>query len=57
MTEQNYDVRLLQPQAGNRHAVFHTHARESLAFHYERHPADPERAMSWYSMWMISAMC
>ncbi|MGH8524383.1 MAG: toxin TcdB middle/C-terminal domain-containing protein, partial [Gammaproteobacteria bacterium] len=41
VTEQNFTIRLLQPQAGNRHAVFLTHARESLSYHYERNPADP----------------
>src|SRR5439155_3534012 len=37
----NYTVRLLQPQDGNRFAVFLTHARETLDYHYERNPADP----------------
>jgi hypothetical protein len=41
VTEQNYTIRTLQPKAGNRHAVFYTHAREALNYHYERNPADP----------------
>jgi RHS repeat-associated protein len=35
-TEQNYTVELLQPQRDNQHAVFFTHPRESIDFHYER---------------------
>lgn len=34
--EHNYTIELLQPQGGNRHAVFFTHEREMLNFHYER---------------------
>jgi RHS repeat-associated protein len=41
VTEQNFTVRVLQPQAGNRHGVFFSHAREALSIHYERNPADP----------------
>src|SRR5205814_9775146 len=41
VTEQNFTIRLLQPKAGNRHAVFLTHTRESINYHYERNPADP----------------
>lgn len=41
VTEQNFTIRKLQPRAGNRHAVFFTHARESISYHYERKPADP----------------
>jgi RHS repeat-associated protein len=44
VTEQNFAVALLQPQNGNPHAVFFPHARESLAYHYERNPADPRVA-------------
>jgi YD repeat-containing protein len=35
-TEQNYTVELLQPQGEDRYAVFFTHPRESIDFHYER---------------------
>jgi RHS repeat-associated protein len=35
-TEQNYTIELLQPRASQRHAIFFTHARESIDFHYER---------------------
>src|SRR5262249_23495441 len=41
VTEQNLTIRLLQRQGTNRHAVFFTHAREALNYHYERNPADP----------------
>ena len=34
--ETNYTLELLQPQAGNRHAVLFAHARESIDFQYER---------------------
>lgn len=41
VTEQNFTIVTLQPRAGTRHAVFFTHAREQVSFHYERNPADP----------------
>lgn len=41
VTEQNFTIRPLQPRGANRHAVFFTHAREALSYHYERNPADP----------------
>ena len=41
VTEHNYTVRLLQPPGPNRYAAFLTHSRETVAFHYERHPDDP----------------
>ena len=31
----------MQPRGGNRHAVFFTHPREAISYHYERNPADP----------------
>jgi RHS repeat-associated protein len=36
VSERNYTIRPLQPFGPNRHAVFLTHARESIEFHYER---------------------
>jgi len=36
VTEQNFTIAKLQPFGPNRHAVFLTHARESLDQHYER---------------------
>src|SRR5262249_1656140 len=39
-TEQNYTIEFLQPQRDNQHAVFFTHARESIDFHYERQLVD-----------------
>lgn len=41
VTEQNFSIRPLQPRDTNRHAVFFTHARESISYHYERNTADP----------------
>src|SRR5438094_10455151 len=41
VAEQNFTIQRLQVKADNRHAVFLTHARESLAYHYERVPDDP----------------
>jgi len=35
-SERNYTIRHLQPTGPNRHAVFFTHQRESIDFHYER---------------------
>jgi RHS repeat-associated protein len=44
VTEQNFTIRRIQPQGDNRHAVFFTHAGESLTYQYERNPADPRIA-------------
>lgn len=44
VTEQNFTIRLVQPHAGNRHAVFFTHAWEAISYHYERNPSDPRIA-------------
>jgi RHS repeat-associated protein len=41
VTEQNFTISPLQPRADNRHAVFFTHARETLSYHYERDPGNP----------------
>jgi RHS repeat-associated protein len=41
VVEQDFTIRLLQPNDGNRHAVFFTHPREAITYHYERNPADP----------------
>lgn len=41
VTEQNFTIRCLQPEAGNPHAVFFTHAREAISYHYERNLSDP----------------
>lgn len=41
VTEQNFSVRRVQPRGGQRHAVFFTHPRESLASHHERRADDP----------------
>jgi RHS repeat-associated protein len=39
--EQNFTIEVLQPRAINQHAVFFTHARESISYFYERSPQDP----------------
>ena len=41
VTEQNFAIVRVQAQAGNRHAVFYVHPRESISYRYERNPADP----------------
>ena len=41
VTEQNFTIQCLQPHDGNRHAVFFTHPREAISYHYERNPFDP----------------
>jgi RHS repeat-associated protein len=41
VVEQNYTVERLQPRGTSPHAVFFTHAREALEYHYERNPHDP----------------
>ena len=41
VTEQNFSIRVLQSQGTNRHAVFFTHGREAISFHYDRNPTDP----------------
>jgi len=35
-SERSYTIELLQPQGENKHAVFFTHSRETVDFHYER---------------------
>ncbi len=41
VTEQSLVIRAVQPRGFNRHAVYFSHAREAIKFHYERNPADP----------------
>jgi RHS repeat-associated protein len=41
VTEHNLSIRLLQRRGLNRYAVFLTHPRESISYHYERNPKDP----------------
>jgi RHS repeat-associated protein len=36
VSERNYTIKLLQPRGANRHAVFFSHARETIDFQYER---------------------
>ncbi|MGH9753406.1 MAG: SpvB/TcaC N-terminal domain-containing protein [Blastocatellia bacterium] len=39
--ERRYRVAPLQPRQDNHHAVYFSHALESLTYHYERNPLDP----------------
>jgi RHS repeat-associated protein len=41
VTEYNYQVRMVQPIAGNRYGVFSSCSSETLTLHYERAGADP----------------
>jgi len=41
VTEQAFNVCLLQPQGPNLHASFLAHPREAVSYRYERNPADP----------------
>src|SRR5437867_12571065 len=41
VAEQDFTIERLQPKGDNRHAVFFTHAREAITYHYERNPVDP----------------
>src|SRR5262249_45965563 len=40
VSEYSYTIELLQPRAANKYAVFFTHAREQIDFHYERRLVD-----------------
>ena len=41
VNEQNFNIQRLQAKAENLHAVFFSHARETINYHYERNSADP----------------
>ena len=41
VSERNYEIRLIQSLGINHHAVFFTHDRETIDYHYERNPKDP----------------
>jgi RHS repeat-associated protein len=41
ISERTYTIELLQSQGLNRYAVFFTHPRETMDYHYERNPKDP----------------
>jgi RHS repeat-associated protein len=40
-SEHSYTIELVQPAADNRNAVFFTHSREAISYHYERNVVDP----------------
>jgi RHS repeat-associated protein len=41
VTENNFEIRWLQPRSGQRHGVFFPVGRESISLNYERNPDDP----------------
>ena len=41
VSERNYTIKLLQPRGSKQHAVFFTHANETINYHYERNIQDP----------------
>lgn len=41
VTENTYRLRLIQPHRGTADAVFYSYTSETLAYQYERNPADP----------------
>ena len=41
VSENNFDVVMLQPKDENHYAVFFAHPHETIAYHYERNPSDP----------------
>lgn len=41
VTENNFEIRWLQPRGSQRHGVFFPVGRESISLNYERNPADP----------------
>ena len=41
VSEQNYTIEPVQRVGPNRHAVFFTHPRETITYHYERNASDP----------------
>ncbi|PWB49646.1 MAG: toxin [Candidatus Methanoperedenaceae archaeon] len=43
VSERNYNMELLQPRGSNQHAVFFTHANETINYHYEQNIHDPRR--------------
>ena len=46
VTENSFEIRLLQPRRTQRHAVFFPIGRESVSLNYERNPTDPRIAHS-----------
>jgi RHS repeat-associated protein len=41
VSERDYTLKRLQPRGENHHAVFCSHPREVITYHYERNPDDP----------------
>ena len=73
VSERNYTIEVYQPKGRNKYAVFLTHARETIDFHYERKlfavtgnaldstsatkAADPESRMLSPLPWISMATC
>jgi len=47
VVENNYDIKLIQPRAKQRHAVCFTYGCETVTHYFERNPADPRIAHSF----------
>lgn len=47
VTENNFEIRLIQPRRSQRHAVFFPIGRETISLNYERNPADPRISHSF----------
>lgn len=47
VTENNFEIRWLQPRGHQRHGVFFPVGRESISLNYERNPADPRVSHSF----------
>ena len=47
VTENSFDVQMLQPRVDNQHAVFLPVSRESITLNFERNPSDPRIAHSF----------
>ncbi|MCT7952699.1 hypothetical protein NG798_23140 [Ancylothrix sp. C2] len=44
VSEASYNIKLLQAQGENQHAIFYVWERETLSYDYERNPQDPRMA-------------
>ena len=47
VSENNFEIKLFQPRANQKHAVFLAVATESVSLNYERNPADPRIAQTF----------
>ena len=56
-SQATYEVRLIQPKAGERHASFMVVPNESVSYGYERNPADPRVTHSLLLEVDASSLC